>query len=128
MIVLFKVGRLDTTLTFIIAFFILEYCRTVLFLGWGMDVLLHKFTNGSFLLFAFFMITDPKTTPDHPKGRIAWAIIIALIAFVMSHWMYLHTAPIWALVMITPVTVLLDKKLQWKRFKWIENLNTHSSI
>jgi len=133
-IVLFKVGRLDTTITFLIAFFILEYCRTVLFLGWGMDVLIHKLTNGSFLLFAFFMITDPKTTPDHPRGRIVWAIGVALLAFILSHWMFIHTAPIWALVVITPLTVLLDKKFKWSRFQWqvstprYSQINNHKSM
>lgn len=118
-IVLFRVGRLDTTLVFLLSFIILEYCRTVLYLGWGSDVLLHKLTNGSFLLFAFFMITDPKTTPDHPRARVFWAMGVALLAFALSHWMYIHTAPIWALVIVTPLTVILDARYKAKRFQWL---------
>lgn len=118
-IVLLKVGRLDTTLTFLLVFVGLEYCRTILYLGWSHDVLLHRFTNGSFLLFAFFMITDPKTTPDHPKARKLWAICVALLAFGMSNWLYLHTAPIWALFFITPVNALLDAKWRTSRFQWL---------
>lgn len=121
-IVLLKVGRLDTSLSFLLTFFLLEYCRTVLYLGWGWDVLLHKFTNGSFLLFTFFMITDPVTTPNHPKARILWAILIAFVAFSMTNWFYLHTAPIWALIVISPLTVILDKYLKGKRFQWLENV------
>ncbi|NND95212.1 MAG: Na+-transporting NADH:ubiquinone oxidoreductase, subunit NqrB [Flavobacteriales bacterium] len=118
-VVLLKVGRLDTTLTFLLVFIGLEYCRTIIYLGWTHDVLLHRFTNGSFLLFAFFMITDPKTTPDHPIARRIWAICVALLAFGMSNWLYLHTAPIWALFFITPINALLDAKWRSARFRWL---------
>lgn len=118
-IVLLRVGRLDTTLTFLLVFVALEYCRTILYLGWSHDVLLHRFTNGSFLLFAFFMITDPKTTPDHPRSRKIWAVSVALLSFVLSTQLYLHTAPIWALFFITPLNALLDNVLKGRRFQWL---------
>ena len=87
LMVLLKVGRLDTSITFLLVLFGLEFLRTVLFLGWGPDVLMHQFTNGSLLLFIFFMITDPKTTPSAPKARIVWAVILAALSFFMTHWL-----------------------------------------
>lgn len=127
-IVLLRVGRLDTTLTFLLVFVALEYCRTILYLGWSHDVLLHRFTNGSFLLFAFFMITDPKTTPDHPRSRIVWAVSVALLSFILSTQLYLHTAPIWALFFITPLNAVLDKALKSRRFQWLgeQELKPHA--
>jgi Na+-transporting NADH:ubiquinone oxidoreductase subunit NqrB len=122
-ILLFRVGRLDTTMAFLIAFFVLEYCRTVLYLGWSMDVLIHKFSSGSFILFAFFMITDPKTTPDHPWARKIWAVSIAVLAFIMSTWAYIHTAPIWALFLITPLTAVFDLLWKSERFRWLKERN-----
>lgn len=119
-IILLKVGRLDISLTFLLVFFALEYCRTVLYLGWGWDVLLHKFTNGSFLLFTFFMITDPVTTPNHKKARIIWAFFLAVLSFSLTSWFFIHTAPIWALIVMAPVTVLLDRYYKGKRFQWLE--------
>lgn len=127
-IVLLRVGRLDTTLTFLVVFIFLEYIRTVLYLGWPHDFLFHRFTNGSFLLFAFFMITDPKTTPDHPKARIIWAFSVALLSFAMSNWLYIHTAPIWALFIITPLNAILDHFLKGDRFKWLTERREKSSI
>lgn len=118
-IVLLRVERLDTTLIFLLVFVGLEYVRTILYLGWSLDVLLHRFTNGSFLLFAFFMITDPKTTPDHPMARKVWAVSIAVLAFIMSNWLYLHTAPIWALFFITPLNAVLDSLWKGERFQWL---------
>lgn len=127
-IVLLRVGRLDTTLTFLLVFVALEYGRTILYLGWSHDVLFHKLSNGSFLLFAFFMITDPKTAPDHPIARKLWAIAIAITAFIMSHWLYIHTAPIWALFIITPLTALCDALMKGERFSWtLERLKPHIS-
>jgi Na+-translocating ferredoxin:NAD+ oxidoreductase RnfD subunit len=79
--VLSKVRRLDTGFIFIATYAILEYCRTILFLGWGHDVWLHKLSSGSFWLFALFMITDPMTSPDNRKARIAWVITTAVISF-----------------------------------------------
>jgi len=122
-ILLFKVGRLDTTLAFLIGFFILEYCRTVLYMGWTMDVLMHKLSSGSFILFAFFMITDPKTSPDHPRARILWALSIALLTFLLSTWAYIHTAPIWALFLVTPLTAIADLIKKGERFHWEKEKN-----
>lgn len=127
-VVLFKVGRLDTTLTFLLAFIVLEYSRTVLYLGWSSDVMLHKLSSGSFVLFAFFMITDPKTSPDHPRARVIWAIGIALLAFVLSNWAYIHTAPIWALFFITPITAICDTYWKAERFQWIKEKNLNPRI
>lgn len=120
-IVLLKVGRLDVTYIFLGSLFVMEYVRTVLFLGWGMDVLLHKFTSGSLLLFAFFMITDPKTTPDNKSYRYFWTLLLAMLTFALSQWFYLYTSSIWALFLITPFTVLIDKFFPAKRFVWYKS-------
>ncbi|MEM7162754.1 MAG: RnfABCDGE type electron transport complex subunit D [Bacteroidota bacterium] len=125
-IVLLKVGRLDISITFLVCFFIVEYIRTVLYFGWEMDVLLHKFTNGSFLLFTFFMITDPVTTPNHPKARIIWAAVLALLSFVLTSWFYIHTAPIWALFFLSPITIYLDRTWKAERFHWFKQKNIQS--
>ncbi len=116
--VLLKVGRIDTCLSFLITFAALEFSRTVLYLGWGPDVFFHKMCNGSFLLFTFFMITDPVTTPSDGKARIIWSVLIGVLAFVLSHWLYIHAAPIWALIIAAPLTALLDRKFKHSLFQW----------
>lgn len=117
-IVLFRVGRIETSLAFLVMYFILEYSRTILYQGWPMDHLFHKFSNGALLLFCFFMITDPVTTPNTTKGRIIWASLVAIATFVLTSWFYVHTAAIWALFFITPITVLLDYMFKGTRFHW----------
>lgn len=120
-IVLLKIGRLETTMTFLLSLFAMEFIRTVLYQGWSMDVLLHKFSSGTFLLFAFFMITDPMTIPNSRKGRILWSFILASATFILSNWLQIYTAPIWVLFFMTPVTVLFDKIWPELKFEWIKS-------
>ena len=35
--------------------------------------------SGALLLFAFFMITDPKTTPDRRVMRMGYAVLVAAL-------------------------------------------------
>lgn len=121
LMVLLKVGRIDTSLAFLLTLFALEAARTVFYLGWGWDVLFHKFSNGSLLLFTFFMITDPVTTPKNKKARILWGALIAVASFILSQWFYLYTAPIWVLFFAAPLTALFNHYMKGKSFQWISN-------
>lgn len=118
LMVLMKVGRLDTSITFLGVLFFLEYTRTVTYLGWEPDVLLHQFSNGSLLLFTFFMITDPKTTPRSPQARIIWAVVLAVLSFFANHWLYLSAAPLWILLFYAPITVMLNQLMPGEEFSW----------
>ncbi|MEL6592109.1 MAG: RnfABCDGE type electron transport complex subunit D [Bacteroidota bacterium] len=117
-VVLFKVGRLDTCLSFLLTFALLLFIQNVLYKGWPLDHWLHSLTNGSLLLFTFFMITDPATTPNARKARILWAAGIGVFAFILTSWQYVHTAPIWALIIYAPITAFLDRYFQAKKFAW----------
>ena len=116
--VLLRINRLETTIVFLSALLMFQYLRLITYLGWDLAVLWHKFSSGTLLLFAFFMITDPMTIPNHKKARIPWAVIVAFITFVLSQWFYVYTAAIWALFIVTPLTVLFDHWWEHKKFEW----------
>ena len=116
--VLFKVGRLDSSLTFLFVFAGLNFVRQVLYLGWEFDVFIHHMSSGTLLLFTFFMITDPKSTPNSSTARIIWASIIAIISFCLTSWFYVYSAPLWALFILSPFTIILDKWFMAKKFNW----------
>ena len=118
LMMILKVGRLDTAFTFLIVFGLALYCYQVGYLGWEPQVWMHKMNNGTLLLFAFFMITDPRTTPNHKTARIIWAALLALILFVVANYFYVQTAAIWLLFLISPFTVLLDKHFKSNPFAW----------
>lgn len=119
-----RVNRLDTALAFILTLFALQYARFIMHLHWDLPVLLHKFSSGTLLLFTFFMITDPMTIPNHPKARIPWAMLVAIITFVLSNWFFVYAAAIWALFVVTPITVLLDKFYRAPKYEWTEKIVT----
>jgi len=119
--VLSNIKRLETGIAFLTTYAVLEYARTVIYLGWESDVFLLKLGSGSLWLFSFFMITDPMTTPNHPKIRIAWAMLVALVSFYLGNFKFLNGAPFWTLFFFTPITPLLDyltpriRSFSWKR-------------
>jgi Na+-transporting NADH:ubiquinone oxidoreductase subunit NqrB len=117
--VVLRVGRIDTSLAFLATFALLEFARQVLYLGWGMDVWLHRLTSGSLLLFTFFMITDPMTTPKAQGARIAWSMAIAMLAFVLGWKYWINATPIWALLIVSCITPVLDRFFRGRDFQWL---------
>lgn len=113
-----SVGRWDTTVAFLSTYAGLEALRT-LWLGWTWDVWLHRLMSGSLLLFAFFMITDPRTIPDAKIGRLVWAIAIAILTFILRNVYFVSTAPFWALFCLAPLSLVIDWLLPAVRFNWI---------
>lgn len=111
------VGRWDTTIAFLATYAGLEAIRN-LWLGWTWDVWMHRLMSGSLLLFALFMITDPRTIPDARSGRLIWAVAIALTTFVLRNIFFVPTAVFWALFALAPLSVGIDRLLPASRFSW----------
>lgn len=117
-IVLKKVGRWDTSFMFLASYAILEGLRN-LWLGWTWDVLAHRLTSGSLLLFALFMITDPRSIPNAKGARLIWAFAIAVLAFIFRNVFFNADAMFYALFLISPLTVLCDRIWNAPRFQWL---------
>lgn len=112
-----KVGRWETTAVFLAVYGGLQTIYNY-FLGWNIDVLFHQLMSGSLLVFAFFMLTDPRSIPNAKKSRIIWSIAIACLGFILGNFFYINNGIFWALFIISPLTTMLD--LIWKdtRFRW----------
>ncbi len=88
-----RVRRWDVSLTFLAAWGLLLAGRLwVLDYEWspGAGMWLQQIGNGGVLLFAFFMISDPMTTPRRQGARVAYAVLVAVGAFA---WQYLWFKP-----------------------------------
>lgn len=116
--VIFRVGRWDTAFAFLGTLAMLEFSRSILFLGWPVDFFFHSFTSGTLLIFTFFMITDPVTTPNHRVARMVWSMMVALLSFVMSWKFFVVGAPIYALFILSAFTPLFDIVFKSSSFKW----------
>jgi Na+-transporting NADH:ubiquinone oxidoreductase subunit NqrB len=126
-IVLKKVGRFDTTATFLGTYALLEAGRNV-WLGWTWDVWLHRLSSGSLLMFSLFMITDPRSIPNARSGRLVFAAAIALLTYILRNHFYLSTAVFWALFILSPLTLLLDRIWVDDRFVWNPLKNSEFGI
>lgn len=116
--ILFKVNRLETGFVFLSTFLAMEFVRNVLWLGWAFDFWGHQFTSGTLLLFSFFMITDPVTTPSHRVARVVWAVLVAMVSYYLLHKQYVYAAPLWALFICSPLTPLFDRLWKGQLFRW----------
>ncbi|MBD2559643.1 MULTISPECIES: RnfABCDGE type electron transport complex subunit D [Nostoc] len=117
--ILQRVGRWDTTAAFLGSYSLLEAIRN-LWLGWTWDVYWHRLMSGSLLLFALFMITDPRSIPNSRIGRVVWAICIAGLTFILRNYFFVSTAVFWALFALAPLTILFDVLWLAPRFAWQE--------
>lgn len=116
-IVLTRAKRAETTITFLLAYAALLVGRA-LWLGDPLQIPLHHLQNGALLIFAFFMISDPKTTPNTAAGRIIYAMIVASIAFVIQFVFYQPNGPILALMMSAPLVPLIDFLKRGRNYEW----------
>ncbi|WP_017711270.1 RnfABCDGE type electron transport complex subunit D [Prochlorothrix hollandica] len=123
-IVLGRVGRLETTVAFLGSYGALEALRN-LWLGWTWDVWFHRLSSGSLLLFALFMVTDPRAIPNHPRSRVIWAMAIAALTFYLRNYCFMSTAVFWALFLLSPLTPVLDGIWRNDRFSWQQTPDVH---
>jgi Na+-transporting NADH:ubiquinone oxidoreductase subunit NqrB len=117
LIVLTHARRSETTIGFLVVYAALLIGRA-LWLEDPLSIPLHQIQNGALLLFAFFMISDPKTTPNTVIGRYVFASIVASIAFTIQFVFYEPNGPILALVMSAPLVPLLDALSRGRHYQW----------
>jgi Na+-translocating ferredoxin:NAD+ oxidoreductase RnfD subunit len=119
---------------------------TGLFLGWHVGLLiaralwlgdpltipLHQLESGTLLIFSFFMITDPKTTPDSRTGRLVFTLLVTLTALYVQFVLFHPHGPLWGLLVCSPLVPLIDRCFPGSRYDWSMpskgELTTPSSI
>lgn len=116
-LVLHRSKRSDVALFFLFSHAALLLARAY-WLGDPMAIPLHQLESGSLLIFAFFMISDPRTTADSRLGRLLFAFTVALLGHYLAFFMQMRPALYVALIALSPVTILLDKILPAPPFKW----------
>lgn len=117
-LVVTKANRMELAISFLVGYGGAQIIRMYFYQGWPADALTHLFTNGALLLFTFFMVTDPASTPTHKTVRIIWALAVGLLAFYLQAYKWVNGSPIWALFMLSPLTPLLDYLFKGEKFQW----------
>jgi hypothetical protein len=116
-LVVHRSARSDVTLAFLAAWAALLFGRAAL-VGQAWVAPLHQLENGSLALFAFHMISDPKTTPDSRAGRIAFAGLVALGAGVVQFGLFRTNGLLWSLAACSLFVPLIDRALPGRGFEW----------
>jgi Na+-translocating ferredoxin:NAD+ oxidoreductase RnfD subunit len=116
-LVLGAARRSDIAIFFFGTHAALLFARAV-YLGDPFAIPLHQLQSGSLLIFTFFMISDPRTSPDSRLGRFIFAASVALMAHYMAFFMQMRPALYIALIALSPCILLIDKILPAQRFAW----------
>jgi Na+-transporting NADH:ubiquinone oxidoreductase subunit NqrB len=116
-LVVHRAERSDVTYAFL-GFYAGILLGRALWLSDPLTLPLHQLENGALLLFAFFMISDPKTTPDSRAGRILFALTVALGAAFVQFVLFRTNGLIWSLLLVSPTTPLWNRLFPGGRYQW----------
>jgi Na+-transporting NADH:ubiquinone oxidoreductase subunit NqrB len=109
--------RFDIAWAFLLCYGALLVGRVV-WLDQRWAVLLNQLSSGGLLLFTFFMITDPMTTPNDRRMRWLYAALVAVLAFTWQFVWYRNGGPVWALFLLSPIVPLLDHLRPGPKHAW----------
>lgn len=112
-----RAERSDVTYAFLFFYLALVFGRSI-WLGEPLSIPLHRLQSGAFLLFSFFMISDPRTTPDARPARILFAGLVAWLAYTIQFRWFHTNGLLWALFLLAPLTPVFDHLWKATRYRW----------
>lgn len=101
----FRVSRWDLVASFITGFCVMAFIEQV-FSNRGYAFVYGPMLGASFQIFAFSMLTDPKTTPDTRRMRIVFGLAVAVLDGILR-LMNIQNSPFIALLCISASVPLL---------------------
>jgi len=116
-VVVNRASRSDVTYAFIACYCALLFGRS-LYLGEPVSIPLHRLESGALLLFTFFMISDPKTTPDSRAGRVLFAALVAYGAWHVQFRTFRTNGLLWSLAACAVLVPVIDRVLPGRRYAW----------
>ena len=112
-----RAARSDVTYAFLFFYVAILFGRA-LWLGDPLTIPAHQLQSGALLIFTFFMISDPKTTPDTRAGRVLFAFLVACGAAFVHFVLFRANGLLWSLAVFAPIVPLIDRWLPGSRYDW----------
>jgi enediyne biosynthesis protein E5 len=116
-IVIYRATRSDVTYAFLMTYASILFGRAF-WLGDPWAIPMKQLQSGALVLFAFYMISDPKTTPDSRVGRILFAALVAAGAAYVQFGLYRTNGLLWSLALCSIATPIIDRLLPAVRYQW----------
>jgi Na+-translocating ferredoxin:NAD+ oxidoreductase RnfD subunit len=116
-LVVWRAARSDVAIAFLACHMALLLGRSA-WLGEPMTIPFHRLESGALLLFAFFMISDPKTTPDSRAGRILFALLVSLGAYYIQFKLFRQNGLVLSLAACSMLVPAIDLLLPGRRYAW----------
>jgi enediyne biosynthesis protein E5 len=116
-VVVNRASRSDVTYAFIVFYCALLFGRSW-YVGEPFAIPLHRLQGGALLLFTFFMISDPKTTPDSRAGRVLFAALVAFGAWYVQFRLFRTNGLLWSLAACSLMVPLIDRVLPGSKYAW----------
>ena len=79
------------------------------------DAMVHLFT-GSAMLGAFFIATDPVTSPTSPKGQLFFGVVLGMLIYVIRTWAQYPEGMSFAILLMNAVTPLINRYMRPRIF------------
>jgi Na+-transporting NADH:ubiquinone oxidoreductase subunit NqrB len=115
--VIHRAMRSDVSCAFIACYAALLFGRAY-WLGDPWAIPVKQMQSGALLLFTFFMISDPKTTPDARGGRILFGCLVAAGAVYVQFALYRTNGLLWSLALCSLITPLIDYLFPGNKYQW----------
>jgi Na+-transporting NADH:ubiquinone oxidoreductase subunit NqrB len=103
-----RAGRLDTAIAFLGSVLFFHAVRHFVF-GYRWATTGHLLESGALWLFALYMITDPRTTPQDRRLRYLHAFMVAGFAISLAQFWYVRDSFLWSLFLLAPLVPLADR-------------------
>ena len=116
-LVVYRAARSDVSYAFLASYAGFLFARAA-WLGDPWQIPVHQLSNGALLLFAFFMVSDPKTTPNARMGRLVHGVLIAAIALVFRFHFHEPDGLLWSLLLVSPLVPLWDRVFAGSLYQW----------
>lgn len=116
-LVLGKARSMDIVLLFLASWVFFVFGRAF-WLGDPISIPILSMQSGSLLIFAFFMVSDPKSIPDHFIGRAIFAFIVATLGYILQYHYQVREGLFFALFFVSMTTPIIDIFFKANRYQW----------
>ena len=117
LILLIGFSRMLTSISFLLVFISLTFLRA-LWLGDPLVIPIHQLQSGALLIFAFFMLSDPMTSPNTNTGRVIFGTWVGVVSWILQYNFYIPNAFLYTLAASMPLVLFLNKQFQGHHYHW----------